>query len=324
METPDELGRQRQALTLDLSWLANQRVLVTGAGGSIGGELCRQLAANGVFPYMLDRDDNGLCKTLYALDPMCDLTRPEALLADIRDIDALRDIFDRVKPHVVFHAAAQKDVVLSQANPREAISCNIQGTANVLECAARSAVRLFLNISTDKAADPVNVMGATKRVAERLVSSAAQHNHGRFISVRFGNVLGSRGSVTEVFRQQVARGGPVTLTHPDVERYFMTLSEAVSLVLIAAATGRTGEAVVLDMGEPVRIYDVILAVMADAGVDVPVTITGLRPGEKLSEVLFANDEQRYAVSDRAFAVVIPPTDQDIAFWKDWALSFADA
>lgn len=186
----DELGRDRTPVPVDLSWLAGKRVLVSGAGGSIGGELCRQLAANGVFPYMLDRDDNGLCATLYAIDPSCDLTRPEMLLVDIRDIEALRRAFDMVKPQVVFHAAAQKDVVLCQAFPIEAIKTNIVGTRNMLECAAAFHVQLFLNISTDKAAEPANVMGATKRIAERLVAKLATPEFGRYISVRFGNVLG--------------------------------------------------------------------------------------------------------------------------------------
>ena len=317
----DDIGRSRSALPVDLTWLQGKRVLVSGAGGSIGGELCKQLAANGIFPYMLDRDDNGLCQTLYAIDPSCDLTRPEMQLVDIRDLPALRKAFDQIMPHVVFHAAAQNDVVLCQSFPVEAIKTNIHGTYNMLKCSASAHVQLFLNISTDKAAEPANVMGATKRVAERLVAFQTSEV-GRYISVRFGNVLGSQASVIEVFRQQISQGGPVTLTHAEVERYFMTLSEAVSLVLTAAATGRTGETVVLDMGPSIKILDVIKHLMAVAQANVPIQITGLRPGEKLAEVLFGNDEAPYRFSEHASAVSVPPIDYtDFEFWDDWALSF---
>ncbi|WP_116996310.1 polysaccharide biosynthesis protein [Desertimonas flava] len=287
----DELGRHRDASPIDTGWLNGKRILVTGAGGSIGGELCVQIAERtGRLPFMLDRDDEHLCRTLYRLDPACNLVRPELVLSDIRDPGRLDQLFAAIRPDVVFHAAAMKDVVLGEAHPIEAIKTNVHGTINVVEASRRVGVDTFVNISTDKAADPIGVMGRTKRLTERIVAAAALGQQGRWLSTRFGNVLGSGGSITEVFRRQIAHGGPVTVTHPDVDRYFMTLSEAVALVLTAGGIGRSGDTCILDMGDPVKIHDVATLLIAEAGGGIDIAITGLRPGERLSELLVGPNE----------------------------------
>ena len=216
------------------------------------------------------------------------------MLADIRDLQAVMSVFHDRAPQVVFHAAALKHLPLLESHPLEAWKTNVVGTRNVLEASSRVGVETFVNISTDKAANPTSVLGYSKRLAERLTAAASEPLSGRYVSVRFGNVLGSRGSVLTTFEQQIAAGGPVTVTDPDVTRFFMTISEACQLVLQAAAIGEDGEALVLDMGEPVRIADVARTLIERAhdADDTRIVFTGLRTGEKLHEELFGDDEPR--------------------------------
>lgn len=295
----DLLGRRE--IDTDVSaiagYLAGKRVLVTGAGGSIGAELCRQIHRFGPGELiMLDRDESSLHAVLLSLNGRAVMDSSEVVLADIRDRARLKQVFAERRPQVVFHAAALKHVSALEQHPCEATKTNVIGTLHLLEVAAAHGVERFVNISTDKAADPVNVLGYTKRVAERLTAHVARQNNGTYLSVRFGNVLGSRGSVLTVFREQVAAGGPVTVSDPDVTRYFMTVEEAVQLVIQAGAVGGDGQALVLDMGTPVRIADVAHR-LAEASRDpVEIVYTGLRPGEKLHEDLFGQgeDDQRPA------------------------------
>ncbi|MFF5296396.1 nucleoside-diphosphate sugar epimerase/dehydratase [Paractinoplanes globisporus] len=290
-EVTDLLGRRQIDTDLDsiAGYLTGKRVLVTGAGGSIGSELCRQIHRFAPAELMmLDRDESALQAVQLSLDTQAPLTDPSLLLASLRDADRVREIFLTRRPHVVFHAAALKHLPLLERYPGEAVKTNILGTLNVLSAA--TGVERFVNISTDKAADPVSVLGYSKRITERLTAYVARHSPGTFLSVRFGNVLGSRGSVFTTFSAQIAGGGPVTVTHPDVTRYFMTIQEAVHLVIQAAAIGRDGEALVLEMGEPVRIAEVARQMVSLAPHPVEIRYTGLRPGEKLSEVLFGAGE----------------------------------
>src|SRR5580700_1234311 len=282
----DLLGRR--AVTADVAsvreHIAGQRVLVTGAGGSIGAELCRQLYRLGPAQLiMLDRDESALHAIQLALQGRALLDSGETALADIRDRHPIREVFDRFCPDIVFHAAALKHLPLLEFCPAEALKSNVLGTLTVLEAAADHGVRSFVNISTDKAANPISILGYSKRITERLTADTSARTGGRYVSVRFGNVLGSRGSVLTALSAQVAAGRPVTVTDPEVSRYFMLADEAVHLVLQAAAIGRGGEVLVLDMGEPVRIADMARRLTASAGREVEIVFTGLRPGEKLTE-----------------------------------------
>jgi FlaA1/EpsC-like NDP-sugar epimerase len=270
---------------------AGKRILVTGAGGSIGSELCRQLRRfRPAELIMLDRDESALHSIQLVLHGRALLDSDETILADIRDPLRVREVFDQFRPQIVFHAAALKHLPLLERYPAEAVKSNILGTRNVLEAAAACGVESFVNISTDKAADPVSVLGYSKRIAERLTAHMAAQVPGSYLSVRFGNVLGSRGSVLTALSAQVAAGGPVTVTHPEVTRYFMTVDEAVQLVLQAAVIGSSGEVLVLDMGEPVRIADIARRLAAGAAHPVDIIFTGLRPGEKMAEDLLGQGE----------------------------------
>jgi FlaA1/EpsC-like NDP-sugar epimerase len=291
----DLMGRHE--ITTDVTaisgYLQGKRVLVTGAGGSIGSELCRQIAR--FKPdrlLMLDRDESALHALQLSLEGRALLDSPNLVLADIRDAAHLHRLFADLRPHVVFHAAALKHLTLLEMHPGEALKSNVWGTQNVLDAAEVAGVERFVNISTDKAANPSSVLGYSKRLAERLTAhKAATVKTGTYASVRFGNVLGSRGSMLPAFREMIANGGPVTVTHPDVTRFFMTIPEAVQLVIQAGAIGRQGEVMVLDMGEPVKIDDVAKRLIKAARKpSVQVVYTGLRPGEKLHEELFGDDE----------------------------------
>ena len=289
----DLLGRRpvRTDITAIAGQFAGQRILVTGAGGSIGAELCRQLHRFGPSELiMLDRDESALHGIQLALHGRALLDSEETVLADIRDPCRVREVFERFRPQIVFHAAALKHLPLLERYPAEAVKSNVLGTQTLLEAAAGAGVASFVNISTDKAADPVSVLGYSKRIAERLTAQMAAQADGSYLSVRFGNVLGSRGSVLTALSAQVEAGGPVTVTHPDVTRYFMTVDEAVQLVLQAAVIGSSGEVLVLDMGEPVRIADIARRLMAGASHPVDIVFTGLRPGEKLTEDLLGQGE----------------------------------
>jgi FlaA1/EpsC-like NDP-sugar epimerase len=269
-------------------YLTGSRVLVTGAGGSIGSELCCQI--NGHSPgslIMLDASDSGLHQVQLAMEGAAPLDSPNLIVADIRDAARVNAIFDEYQPEIVFHAAALKHLSLLEMWPGEAIKTNVVGTWNVLRACSRSGVKRFVNISTDKAADPISVLGYSKRIGERLTATMSTRATGAYLSVRFGNVLGSRGSALVTFRTQIEAGQPITLTHPDVTRFFMTVREAVQLVIQAGAIGETGEVLILDMGDPVRIAEVARRLAGDG---VEVTFTGLRPGEKLHEVLLGAGE----------------------------------
>jgi len=309
----DLLGRQ--PITMDNTVIADQiagrTVLVTGAGGSIGSELARQIARfDPEKLYLLDRDESGLQATQMSLTGQGLLQGDEVILADIRDPASMRSVFRETLPDLVFHAAALKHLPLLESFPLEAWKTNVLGTLNVLAAAAEVGVGTVVNISTDKAADPTCVLGYSKRVAERLTADFALTEPGRYVSVRFGNVLGSRGSVVHAFAAQIEGGGPITVTHPEVERFFMLIPEACQLVLEAAAIGVDGEVMVLEMGQQVRIVDVATTLIGLSGRrDIDIAYTGLRPGEKISEDLFSSDEDRRATSNPLVTSVnVPPLD----------------
>ena len=292
----DLLGRRQ--IKTDVRTIAGhftgKRILVTGAGGSIGSELCRQL--HQFCPaelIMLDRDESALHEVQLTLYGRALLDSDETVLADIRDRRRVREVFERCRPEIVFHAAALKHLPLLERYPAEAVQSNILGTQTVLEAAAACGAESFVNISTDKAAEPVSVLGYSKKIAERLTAYMAGQADGGYLSVRFGNVLGSRGSVLGALSAQVKSGGPLTVTHPEVTRYFMTADEAVQLVLQAAVIGGRGEVLILDMGEPVRIADIARRLAAHSPHPVDIVYTGLRPGEKLAEDLLGDDEIDY-------------------------------
>ncbi|MFN8017688.1 MAG: nucleoside-diphosphate sugar epimerase/dehydratase [Acidimicrobiales bacterium] len=289
----DLLGRHEIDTDVEsiAGYVTGKRVLVTGAGGSIGSELSRQLYRFAPAELvLLDRDESALHAVQLSIEGRALLDSRNLVVCDIRDADRISQIFDEHHPEVVFHAAALKHLPLLEMHPAEALKTNVWGTQVVVDAALASGVERFVNISTDKAADPCSVLGYSKRLAERLTAAAAHHSDGIFLSVRFGNVLGSRGSVLTAFQKQIEAGGPVTVTHPDVTRYFMTVEEAVQLVIQAGAVGRDGEALVLDMGEPVKIDDVAKRLIAEADRPIEIAYTGLRDGEKLHEVLFGADE----------------------------------
>ena len=267
-------------------YLTGRRVLVTGAGGSIGSELCAQIARFGPAELiMLDRDETALQQVQLAVRGNGLLDSKEVVLADIRDETTLEQIFVDRRPEVVFHAAALKHLPMLEQYPDEAWKTNVLGTLNTLEAARRVGVELFVNISTDKAANPTSVLGHSKRVAEKLTAWMGEETGRPYISVRFGNVIGSRGSMLPTFTRLIEQGGPLTVTHPDVTRFFMTIPEACQLVVQAGALGSTGEVLILDMGEPVRILDIAERMIEMSGKDIEIVFTGLREGEKLHEEL---------------------------------------
>lgn len=289
--------------------LQGKCVLVTGGGGSIGGEMCRQIlrcqpaklvivghGENSVFEIQQELTRKFNLKRTGDANGQAGQTRPELVpvIADIRFPERIKNVFIEHQPQIVFHAAAHKHLPLMEQNPSEAITNNVLGTRNVLNAALAVGVERFVLISTDKAVNPTSIMGASKRAAELLVHQAAQQSGRPYVAVRFGNVLGSRGSVVLTFKQQIAAGGPVTVTAPDITRFFMTIPEAVQLVLQAAVLGKGGEAFVLDMGEPVRIVDLARDLISLSGLelgrDIDIVFTGLNPGEKLYEELFIQGE----------------------------------
>jgi FlaA1/EpsC-like NDP-sugar epimerase len=309
----DLLGRHQVETNVEqiAHYLRGKRVLVTGAGGSIGSELCRQLVRFQPSELMmLDRDESALHQVQLSIYGRALLDTPDTVLADIRDAPNLRALFRDRRPQVVFHAAALKHLPLLEQYPAEAYKSNVVGSLNVLEAAAEVGVEVFVNISTDKAANPISVLGYSKRVAERLTAHVATHAAtGTFMSVRFGNVLGSRGSVLGTFRDQIERGGPVTVTDREVTRFFMTIPEAVQLVIQAGAIGESGEVLVLDMGDPVRIYDVAKRLVAQSNQSIPIVFTGLRVGEKLHEELFGDGEVDARPRHRLVShAAVPPLD----------------
>jgi FlaA1/EpsC-like NDP-sugar epimerase len=274
------------------TFVTAKRVLVTGAGGSIGSELCRQLVKfSPAEIIMLDRDETGLQGTQISISGHGLLDTKEVVLADIRDAATVENLFLARMPEVVFHAAALKHLPMLEQYPDEAWQTNVLGTVNILSAARAAGVETFVNISTDKAANPTSVLGFSKRLGERLTAWFAEDTGMSYLSVRFGNVIGSRGSMLPTFTAQIDNGGPVTLTHPDVTRYFMTIPEACELVMQAGAIGGSGEVLILDMGEPVKILDIAERMIARSGRKIEIVITGLRPGEKLHEELVGSGEQ---------------------------------
>lgn len=314
VEIEDVLGRRqvKTDLTAIADYLTGRRVLVTGAGGSIGSELARQVHRFGPAELiLLDRDESALHGVQLSIYGKGLLDTPDMVLCDIRDESALRRVFEAHRPEIVFHTAALKHLPLLEQYPDEGWKTNVLGTLNVLTLAAEFDVSTFVNISTDKAAAPTSVLGRTKRLAEQLTSWYNARATGQYISVRFGNVLGSRGSMLHTFNAQIAAGGPLTVTHPDVTRYFMTIPEACELVVQAGAIGRDGEVLVLDMGTPVKILDVAQRMVARSGKDVEIVFTGLRPGEKLHEELFDESEQGQPTSHPLIShVAVPEIDPE--------------
>jgi FlaA1/EpsC-like NDP-sugar epimerase len=311
----DLLGRAEIDVdfTAIAGYLTGRRVLVTGAGGSIGAEIChlvQRFAPSELI--MLDRDESALHAIELSLEGRALLSDPRLVVADIRDRARIREVISERRPDVIFHTAALKHLPLLELYPDEGIKTNVWGTLNLLDAAVDFGVSRFVNISTDKAADPISVLGCTKAIAERLTVAAGARSDGLFVSVRFGNVLGSRGSVLPTFRAQIDAGGPVTVTHRDVTRYFMTVDEAATLVLQAAAVGEPGEVLVLDMGSPVRIDDVARRLIARAERPIAIVYTGLRPGEKLHEQLTATAEVAVSRSHPLiFHTRVPPIDPSL-------------
>jgi FlaA1/EpsC-like NDP-sugar epimerase len=288
-------------------YLTGKRVLVTGAGGSIGGELARQVAKYRPDRIiLLDHDETGLQATQVSLIGRGLFEGDDLVLADVRDRETIIQLFDDLRPEVVFHAAALKHLSPLERYPGEAWKTNVLGTSNVLEAALAAEVETFVNISTDKAANPTSALGKSKRLGERLVAWAARKSEHSYLSVRFGNVLGSRGSMVPLFRQMINAGGPLTITDRNVTRYFMSISEACQLVVQAGAIGRLGEVLILDMGEPVRILDIAERMIEMSGRDIRIVFTGLRTGEKLHEDLLGPGEQ----DDRPFHPRISHTPAD--------------
>ncbi len=301
VEIEDLLGRDVVKLdTRELNDFINDRnILVTGGCGSIGSELVRQVSKYGPKEVVLiDVNENDMHHLSLELRRTYPDIKYDFMIASIRERDRLESIFNEKSPEIVFHAAAHKHVPLMERNPSEAVKNNVYGTINVIEASKKYKVKRFVQISTDKAVNPTNVMGTTKRICEMLVQSQQGLSKTDFVAVRFGNVLGSNGSVIPIFKKQIENGGPVTLTHPDIERYFMTIPEAASLVVQAGAMASGGEIFVLDMGEPVKIMDLALNLIKLSGLepykDIEVKVTGLRPGEKMYEELLLSEDQTSA------------------------------
>ena len=276
------------------SFISGKVVLVTGAGGSIGSELARQINSfNPQELYLLDRDESGLLEVSLSLNIHDGQMSPKLVLADIRDEVRISDLIAKIKPQIIFHAAALKHLNILEMYPEEAFKTNVIGTNTLLKEAAKNGVMTFINISTDKAADPISVLGKSKLLAEKLTAGYSSNNNDtetRFLSVRFGNVFGSRGSVIHTFLKQIEQGGPVTITDPMVKRYFMTIEDAVHLVLRAATQGESGDTLILQMGDPVPIIDIANKLIKSSGKEIKLRFTSLRPGEKLNELLVGKNE----------------------------------
>ena len=313
VQVEDLLGREPVRVNLEevAAYLTGKRILITGAGGSIGSELCRQVAKfNPQSLIMLGRGENSIYEIGIEMEERFPKLKMYKVIADVRDRQTIKKVFDQFRPHVVFHAAAHKHVPLMEDWPEEAFKNNILGTRNVAVEAHKHHCEHFVLISTDKAIKPSSVMGATKRVAEMIIRTLSEESTTKFVAVRFGNVLGSRGSVVPLFKRQIERGGPITITHPDMKRYFMTIPEAAQLVIQAGAIGNGGEVFVLDMGEPVRIVELaenlIRLSRLVPGKDIPIVFTGVRAGEKLFEELLSKEEGTTATRhERIFIAVLP-------------------
>ncbi len=323
VEISDLLGREQIVVNLDeiMGYIENKTVMVTGGGGSIGSELCRQIAAhNPAWLVILDIYENNAYEIEQELRRKYPSLKLITLIASVRDQGKIRDVFEKYRPEIVFNAAAHKHVPLMETSPNEAVKNNVFGTLNVARAADEFQTEIFVQISTDKAVNPTNIMGATKRICEMIVQTIGKHSaRTKFVAVRFGNVLGSNGSVIPLFKKQIEEGGPVTVTHKDIIRYFMTIPEAVSLVLQAGAYAQGGQIFVLDMGEPVKIYDLAYNLIKLSGlepnVDIEIKCTGLRPGEKLFEERLMAEEGLQKTPNGLINIAKPiPLDED----KLWA------
>ena len=322
VEVEDLLGRDPIHVDLDsiLGYVSNKTVLVTGGGGSIGSELCRQIAQHKPRKLILvDIYENNAYDVQQELQykyPNLDLL---VLIASVRNTNRMNKIFETYRPDIVYHAAAHKHVPLMETSPNEAVKNNVFGTWKTAQAAAYYGAKKFVMISTDKAVNPTNIMGASKRICEMIIQTFNRHYDTEFVAVRFGNVLGSNGSVIPLFKRQIAQGGPVTVTHPDIIRYFMTIPEAVSLVLQAGAYARGGEIFVLDMGEPVKILDLAKNLIRlsgyKVGEDIEIEFTGLRPGEKLYEELLMEEEGLQDTANSMIHIGKPIELDEMTFFK---------
>ncbi|MBR6536505.1 MAG: polysaccharide biosynthesis protein [Lachnospiraceae bacterium] len=326
VDIEDLLGRE--PVTVDLSaitgYLGDQVVLVTGGGGSIGSELCRQIAAAKPKQLIIvDIYENNAYEIQQELKRRYPKLNLVVLIASVRNTNRMNSIFEQYLPNIVFHAAAHKHVPLMEDSPNEAIKNNVFGTLKTVQAADRYGVERFVLISTDKAVNPTNIMGASKRICEMIVQAYSRRSETEFVAVRFGNVLGSNGSVIPLFKQQIKEGGPVTVTHPDIIRYFMTIPEAVSLVLQAGAFAHGGEIFVLDMGEPVKIVDLAKNLIRLSGYvpneDIMIEYTGLRPGEKLYEERLMEEEGLAKTANDRISVAQPIKMEDEAFFDSLAV-----
>jgi FlaA1/EpsC-like NDP-sugar epimerase len=305
----DILGRQQiEYDTRDLAnFFSNKRILITGAGGSIGSELARQISKINISElFLLDRNENALLELSLIINKDGLFENKNIILCDIRDTETMAKLIQNLKPDVVFHAAALKHLVLLENFPEEAHKTNVLATKNLIDNCLLNGVQYFINISTDKAADPVSQLGLSKYLCERLISKITSEND-KYISVRFGNVVGSNGSFLNTFKEQIKQGGPITVTHPEVSRYFMTIQEAVYLVLKSILVGKCGETLILDMGDPIKILDVAKKMIADSGKSIQISFTGLRKGEKLCEILMTQSEHCYSGENKyIWHTKVPP------------------
>lgn len=322
VDVEDLLGRDPIKVDLNsiLEYVKDKVILVTGGGGSIGSELCRQIATHQpkqlIIVDIYENSAYEIQRELSAAHPRMDL---RVLIASVRNTARMSSIFETYHPDIVYHAAAHKHVPLMEGSPNEAIKNNVFGTWKTAQAAAMNGVKKFVMISTDKAVNPTNIMGASKRICEMIVQTFNRHYDTEFVAVRFGNVLGSNGSVIPLFRKQIETGGPVTVTHPDIIRYFMTIPEAVSLVLQAGVYAKGGEIFVLDMGEPVKIMDLAKNLIRLSGYkvdeDIKIKITGLRPGEKLYEELLMNEEGMTDTENKLIHIGKPIEFDEMVFFK---------
>ncbi|MCM1438244.1 MAG: polysaccharide biosynthesis protein [Roseburia sp.] len=323
VQITDLLGREQIQVNLDeiMGYIEGEVVLVTGGGGSIGSELCRQIAThNPKQLIILDIYENNAYDIEQELKRKYPSLNLLALIASLRDKGKMDNVFATYRPAIVFNAAAHKHVPLMETSPNEAVKNNVFGTLNAARCADKYAVKTFVQISTDKAVNPTNIMGATKRICEMIIQTVGRNSKNtKFVAVRFGNVLGSNGSVIPLFKRQIAEGGPVTVTHKDIIRYFMTIPEAVSLVLQAGAYAKDGQIFVLDMGEPVKIYDLAYNLIKLSGlepnVDIEIKCTGLRPGEKLYEERLMDEEGMQTTPNGLINIANPITLNEEFLWR---------
>jgi len=312
------IGRSRNFFTSQeiFDLYHDKKILITGAAGSIGSEIARQIyKINAKNLYLLDRDESALLRLQLSLDGLGALTGNNLILADIRDRESMNEIINKIQPDFVFHAAALKHLSLLERFPKEAFKTNVLGTQNLIKLCEENKVAYLINISTDKAADPSSVLGKSKLVTEKLVASVIKNDLQKYISVRFGNVFGSNGSFIEVIRHQIKTGGPVTVTHPDVVRFFMTIEEAVNLVLHAPLVGEHGQTLILDMGNLVKVEDIVKKMIQASGRKVEIVYTGLRPGEKLTERLNGLDEKLVNTNHKSiFATRVDVSNMELPTW----------